>query len=134
MPSASSTTSPSRVRVIAREAGREKSISSRIVPLDPVELAAGQVELFRRVGVGPAALEHLHQRAERRQRVAHLVGDARGQQAERGHLLLLDHPGLRGPQGVGPLGDPLLQLGPDPHQLRVQILQLVSGRPEQTGQ
>ena len=35
---------------------------------------------------------------------------------------------LRGPQGVGPFLDPLFQLGPDTHQLRVQPLQLVAGR------
>ena len=40
----------------------------------------------------------------------------RGQKAEGGHLLLLDHPGLGVPQRDGTLGDPLLELGPRPDE------------------
>ena len=88
------------------DAGREKSTSSRIVRSIRCNCRPARSSFSAVYGSGPAALEHLHQRAERGQGIADLVGDARGQQAERRHLLLLDHPGLRGPQRVGPLLDP----------------------------
>ena len=50
-------------------------------------------------------------RADGRQRVADLVGDAGREQAERRHLFLVEHVGLGLLQFAGPLGDACFQLG-----------------------
>ena len=47
--------------------------------LDPLQLPRGKVELLGRVGVGPAPLEDLNERAQGCQRIADLVSDPRGQ-------------------------------------------------------
>ena len=110
--SASSRMSPRATRVRSLLAGRLKLISSRSVRLDALQLAADQASLSWRVGVAVAALEHLHQRADGRERIADLVGDAGGQQAERRHLLLVQHVGLRFLQFARALGDAGFQLAP----------------------
>ena len=100
-------------------------------PLDAGDLPVGQVELVGRVRVGVAAAEHLEQRAECGQRVSHLVSDPRRQEAESGHLLLVDHAGLRRSKGFRPLGHPLLQLRLMFFQGRVRPLQPRACRLEQ---
>src|SRR5436305_620143 len=66
-------------------------------------------QFFPRVGVLVAALQHLDDRTDRRERVADLVGNPGGEQAERGHLLLVQHVRLRLLEFAGALGDPHLQ-------------------------
>src|SRR5262249_3702222 len=74
------------------------------------KLAAGQVELLGGVTVWIPALEHLHERADRREWVANLVSDSRGQEPERRHLLLGNDAGLRGTARSRALRHALLQL------------------------
>ena len=84
----------------------------------------GQLELLVGVGVtGSLAADHLDQRADPGQGVADLVGDPGGEEAERGHLLLLDHPSLGGPKRGGPLGDALFEFGPVPSRAPSSALQ-----------
>ena len=103
--------SPRATRPRSVLAGRLNSISSRRVVRMRCSWPLTRASLSQRVGVAAAALEHLHQRADRRERVADLVGDAGGQQAEGRHLLLVQHVGLGLLQLARALGDARLQLG-----------------------
>ncbi len=78
-------------------------------PLDAAELVVDHLEPLAGVRVVLPPLEHLHERADRRQRIADLVGDARGQQTEGGPLLLLDELRLRLLQLERPLANPLFE-------------------------
>ena len=72
--------------VARRPAERHEFAKDR---LDARELCRHEAEAFARVFVQIAAFQHLDQRADRRERVANFMGDSRGEQPERGHLLLV---------------------------------------------
>ena len=90
-----------------------------------------QRELVQRVGVGFVALEDLHHRADRGERVADLVGDAGRQQAEGRHLLLVQDVSLGFLQFGGALGDARLQFGLLASQRLVECPQMVADALEQ---
>ena len=96
-------------------------------PLDPLQLPCGQVQLFARVGIRPAPLEDLNERAQGRQRIADFVRDTRGEQAEGRHFLLVDHSSLRGAGRQGPFLDPVFQLFAGRVELAVEVFELFAG-------
>ena len=111
-------------------AGRLKLTSSRKCVWMRCSWPLTSVELFPPVVVQVPALEHLHQGTDGRQRVADFVGDAGGQQAEGGHLLLVQHVGLGFLQFARALGDAgfelrlvLVQGGVEPAQLIADALE-----------
>ena len=77
--------------------------------LDTLQLSAYQLQLFRGVVVAVAPLQHLNQRADRRERIADLMSDPRGQEPEGRHLFLVQQVGLRLVQLAGSLGNAFLE-------------------------
>ena len=78
-----------------------RTVERAVVPFRR-ELKAAQLATVR---FETAPGEQLHDRTDRCQRVADLVGDARGQEAESGHLFLMEQLRLRLLQLAGPLGN-----------------------------
>lgn len=74
-------------------------------PLNPAELVVDELQFLPRVLVDIPPIEQLHQRTDRRQRVAHFVRDAGCEQAEGGLFFLLDQERLRFLQFLRPLPD-----------------------------
>ena len=95
--------------------------------LNPAELVGHQRQLVASILVVVPPAEELHDRADRGQRVADLVSDAGRQQAERGHLFLVQQLGLGLLQFAGPLGDA-------DFQVRVQFAEVVADPLEQQRQ
>ena len=118
-------------RVCSLLAGRLNSISSRRVVRMRWSWPLTRPSLSSVYASSVAALEHLHQRADGGERVADLVGDAGGEQAEGGHLLLVQHVGLRLLQFAGALGDAGFELGLVLLQGGVELAQVVADALEQ---